>query len=66
VKGGGGGAKPKKKFIPSKKLEKKKIFPGIAPKKKLLPWKKQSCRAICCSNKRSRANFAKKLDNIDS
>jgi hypothetical protein len=29
---GGGGAKPKKKIIPSKKLE-KKIFPGIVPKK---------------------------------
>jgi hypothetical protein len=34
---GGGGAKPKKKFIPRKKLEKN--LPRHSAKKKFLPWK---------------------------
>jgi hypothetical protein len=51
---GGGGAKPKKKFIPSKKV-KKKIFPGIVPEKKFLPWKIQSSQVSRFTQKGKKA-----------
>jgi hypothetical protein len=50
----GGWGKTKKKFIPSKKLEKQNL-PRHSAKKKLLPWKKQCCQVSRCTQKGKKA-----------